>query len=167
VPTGRDLNDRAAVDEPPALGGEAKQPTARNRLAVIVRQHEDVAAGAVAAFDVQPLGARHAETANRFQAGQPAHHGLAAPPHLDELEQPARWQHCRAYKIVGAQGTLDADGADSLWRYQSDLVAAARKQDGAAALSVSEASLENATQRIRALLAAQKDEESTGALRPS
>ena len=43
------------------------------------------------------------------------------------------WQHCRAYKIVGAQGTLDADGADSLWRYQKDLVAAARKQDGAAA----------------------------------
>ena len=77
------------------------------------------------------------------------------------------WQHCRAYKIAGAQGALDAEGADSLWRYQSDLVAAARKQDGAAALSVSEASLENAMQRIRALLAAQKDEESTGALRPS
>ena len=77
------------------------------------------------------------------------------------------WQHCRAYKIVGAQGPLDAEGAGSLWRYQSDLVAAARKQDGAAALSVSEASLENATQRIRALLAAQKDEENAGAIRPS
>ena len=74
------------------------------------------------------------------------------------------WQHCRAYKIVGAHGTLDAEGADSLWRYQNDLVAAARKQDGAAALSVSDASLDNATQRIRALLAAQKDEESAGAL---
>jgi DNA-binding GntR family transcriptional regulator len=76
------------------------------------------------------------------------------------------WQHCRAYKIVGAQGTLDAEGADSLWfwRHQKDLVAAAREQDGAAALSVSDASLDNATQRIRALLAAQKDEESAGAL---
>jgi DNA-binding GntR family transcriptional regulator len=76
------------------------------------------------------------------------------------------WQHCRAYKIVGAQGTLDAEGADSLWfrRYQRDLVAAARKQDGAAALSASDASLDNATQRIRELLAAQKDEENAGAL---
>jgi hypothetical protein len=47
---------------------------------------------------------------------------------------------------------------------QTDLVAAARKQDGAAALSVSDASLDNATQRIRALPAAQQDGESTGAL---
>ena len=69
------------------------------------------------------------------------------------------WQRCRAYKTVGAQGTLDADGDDSLWRYQRDLVAAARDRDGAAALSVSDASLDNATQRIRALLAAQKDDE--------
>ena len=74
------------------------------------------------------------------------------------------WQHCRAYKIVGAQGTLDAEQAHSLWRYQRDLVAAARKQDGAAALSVSDASLDDATQRIRALLAAQKDAESASAL---
>lgn len=76
------------------------------------------------------------------------------------------WQHCRAYKIVGAQGTLDAEGADSLWfwRYQKDLIAAARKQDGAAALSASDASLDNARQRIRALLAAQKHEESASAL---
>jgi hypothetical protein len=65
---------------------------------------------------------------------------------------------------VGAQGTLDAEGEDSLWRYQNDLVAAARKQDGAAALSVSDASLDNATRRIRALLAAQKDEEKARAL---
>ena len=68
------------------------------------------------------------------------------------------WQHCRAYKTVGAQGTLDADGDDSLWRYQKDLVAAARDHDGAAALSVSDASLDNATQRIRALLAVQDEE---------
>jgi DNA-binding GntR family transcriptional regulator len=73
------------------------------------------------------------------------------------------WQRCRAYKTLGAHGTLDAEGADSLWRYQQDLVAAARKQDSAAALSVTGASLDNATQRIRALLAAQKDEESAGA----
>ena len=68
------------------------------------------------------------------------------------------WQRCRAYKTVGAQGTLDAEGDDSLWRYQKDLVAAARDRDGAAALSVSDASLENATRRIRTLLAAQDDE---------
>ena len=70
------------------------------------------------------------------------------------------WQHCRAYKLVGAQGTLDAADADSLWRYQEDLLAAAREQDGAAALAVSDASLDNATQRIRSLLAAQQDEAS-------
>lgn len=70
------------------------------------------------------------------------------------------WQHCRAYKIVGAQGTLDAEDADSLWRYQEDLVAAARERDGAAAQAVSDASLDDATQRIRALLAAQRAEES-------
>ena len=38
------------------------------------------------------------------------------------------WQHCRAYKIVGAQGTLDAAWADSLWHYQKDLLAAACEQ---------------------------------------
>jgi len=65
------------------------------------------------------------------------------------------WQHCRAYKIVGAQGTLDATWADSLWHYQKDLLAAACENDGDAALAVSNASLDNATQRIRALLAAQ------------
>jgi DNA-binding GntR family transcriptional regulator len=69
------------------------------------------------------------------------------------------WQRCRAYKTVGAEGTLDAERDDSLWRYQKDLVAAARNHDGAAALAVSDASLEDATQRIRALLAAQHDEE--------
>lgn len=74
------------------------------------------------------------------------------------------WQHCRAYKIVGAQGTLDAEGAtDLLWRYQEALVAAARERDGAAAQSVSDASLDDATQRIRALLAAQKDAERAAA----
>jgi DNA-binding GntR family transcriptional regulator len=70
------------------------------------------------------------------------------------------WQQCRAYKIVGAQGSLDAGDADSLWRYEKDLIAAARRRDAAAALAVSDASLDNATQRIRALLAAQQDEQS-------
>jgi DNA-binding GntR family transcriptional regulator len=72
------------------------------------------------------------------------------------------WQHCRAYKLVGAQGWLDAEGADdTLWRYQKDLVAAARAHDGAAALAVSEASVDDATRRIRALLDAQQAEATT------
>jgi hypothetical protein len=90
VPTDRDLNDRPAVDDPPALAGEAEQPTARDRFAVVVRQHENVAAGAVAAFDVQPLGAGHAEAAHGVQVGQPADHRQAVPPHVDELDQPPR-----------------------------------------------------------------------------
>ena len=67
------------------------------------------------------------------------------------------WYRCRAYKIVGAQGTLDSAGDDSLWRYQQDLIAAARNHDAAAAAAVNEESLVNATDRIRALLAAQSD----------
>jgi DNA-binding GntR family transcriptional regulator len=67
------------------------------------------------------------------------------------------WQRCRAYKTVGAQGTLESGADDSLWRFQKELVAAARERDGAAAGAVSDASLDNATQRIRALLAAQED----------
>ena len=51
-----------------------------------------------------------------------------------------------------------------MWRYQEDLVAAAREHDGPAARSVSDASLDNATQRIRALLAAQQNEDGAGAL---
>ncbi len=66
------------------------------------------------------------------------------------------WQHCRAYKTVGAQGTLDAGRPDSLWQYQKDLLTAACDNDGAAALAVSQGSLDDATQRIRGLLAAQK-----------
>ena len=69
------------------------------------------------------------------------------------------WQHCRAYKTVGARGWLDAEGTDTLWRFQKDLVAAARARDPDAALAVSDASLDDATQRIRVLLAAQQDSE--------
>jgi hypothetical protein len=67
------------------------------------------------------------------------------------------WYRCRAYKIVGAQGTLDTVGDDSLWRYQRELIAAARSRDAAAAAAVNEQSLVNATDRIRALLVAQSD----------
>jgi len=67
------------------------------------------------------------------------------------------WQHCRAYKIVGAQGTLDTPDDDSLWRYQERLVEAARKGDADAAAAVNNESLINATSRIRVQLAAQED----------
>ncbi|QQZ14914.1 GntR family transcriptional regulator [Rhodococcus sp. 21391] len=67
------------------------------------------------------------------------------------------WQHCRAYKIVGAQGTLDTAGDDSLWRYQERLVEAARKGDADAAAAVNNESLIDATSRIRVQLAAQQD----------
>jgi DNA-binding GntR family transcriptional regulator len=65
------------------------------------------------------------------------------------------WQHCRPYKIVFAQGALDAHDGEWLWRYQRDLIAAARAHDGAAALALSDASLDSATRRIKTLLAAQ------------
>lgn len=67
------------------------------------------------------------------------------------------WEHSRAYKIVGAQGTLEstAGKADALWRYQEDLIAAARKNDDVAAAAANEASLVDATDRIKALLASQ------------
>lgn len=62
------------------------------------------------------------------------------------------WQHCRAYKIVGAQGSLDTPGDDSLWRYQQDLITAARNNDPSAAAAVNNASLLNASERIKAQL---------------
>jgi DNA-binding GntR family transcriptional regulator len=69
----------------------------------------------------------------------------------------ALWQQCRAYKIVGAQGSLNDGGDDSLWRYQQDLIAAARNHDAVAAASVNDASLLDATGRIKAHLAAQNE----------
>lgn len=68
------------------------------------------------------------------------------------------WQHCRAYKIVGATGTLGPAGEDTLSRFQKELLRAARAQDGAAAATASAASLDDATERIRAQLAAQQEE---------
>jgi DNA-binding GntR family transcriptional regulator len=67
------------------------------------------------------------------------------------------WYRCRAYKIVGAQGTLDSAGDDSLWRYQRELITAAQGRDATAAAAVNDQSLVNATDRIRALLVAQSE----------
>jgi DNA-binding GntR family transcriptional regulator len=67
------------------------------------------------------------------------------------------WEHCRAYKIVGAQAALHAPGDNSLWKHQQRLVAAARAHDGDAAAAVTNESLIDATARIRAQLAAQQD----------
>ena len=66
------------------------------------------------------------------------------------------WNQCRAYKIVGAQGSLDSPSSESLRHYQQRLVAAARDNDDEAAASINEESLADATERIRSLLAAQK-----------
>ncbi|QSE95626.1 GntR family transcriptional regulator [Rhodococcus pseudokoreensis] len=66
------------------------------------------------------------------------------------------WNHCRAYKIVGAQGSLDSGGDDPLWRFQERLVAAARDRSGDFAAAVNEESLLDATDRIKALLATEQ-----------
>lgn len=62
------------------------------------------------------------------------------------------WQHCRAYKIVGARAALDTPGDTSLWRYQELLVAAADASDAEAAAAISNESLVDATDRIKAQL---------------
>lgn len=66
------------------------------------------------------------------------------------------WQRCRAYKIAGAQGPMESVEDDSLWRHQRELVVAARTHDPVKAGSVTEVSLDDASQRIKELLAAQK-----------
>jgi DNA-binding GntR family transcriptional regulator len=66
------------------------------------------------------------------------------------------WTQCRAYKIVGVQGSLDSSNREPLLTYQRRLVAAARSNDHEAAAAISEESLADATERIRSLLAAQK-----------
>jgi hypothetical protein len=52
---------------------------------------------------------------------------------------------------------LDSGEAHSLWQYQQDLIAAVRKNADVAAAAVTGASLVNATERIKALLASQTD----------
>jgi DNA-binding GntR family transcriptional regulator len=77
-------------------------------------------------------------------------------PVLMELIR-ALWNRCRAYKIVGAQGSINAGEVEPLWKYQLDLVAAARKNDAAATAAVNDASLVDATARIKERLAAQAE----------
>jgi DNA-binding GntR family transcriptional regulator len=67
------------------------------------------------------------------------------------------WHQCRSYKLVGAQGTLGSASDESLWTYQQQLIDAALANDGAAAASINDKSLVDATDRIRTLLAAQGD----------
>ncbi|MBC2640985.1 MULTISPECIES: GntR family transcriptional regulator [unclassified Rhodococcus (in: high G+C Gram-positive bacteria)] len=67
------------------------------------------------------------------------------------------WEQCRAYKIVGAAGTMDTPEDDSLWTFQQRLVDAARDHDADAAATVNNESLLDATARIRVQLAAQQD----------
>jgi DNA-binding GntR family transcriptional regulator len=65
------------------------------------------------------------------------------------------WNQCRAYKIVGAQGAMDTPSSEPLRYHQQRLVAAARDNDDKAAAAINDASLVDATERIRSLLAAQ------------
>lgn len=64
------------------------------------------------------------------------------------------WQRCRAYKIVGAQAAHDSARDEILWRYQQDLISAARRRDPGIA-NIAAASLDSATDRIKARLADQ------------
>jgi len=65
-----------------------------------------------------------------------------------------QWQQCRAYKIVGAKGSMDS-GDTSLWKFQQRLVAAARDCSTRTAAAINEESLIDASNRIKALLAQQ------------
>lgn len=64
------------------------------------------------------------------------------------------WRQCRAYKMVGARS--DSPDDDALWRHQVELLAAARAHDVEAAAAASAASLDEATNRIKAKLAEQR-----------
>lgn len=66
------------------------------------------------------------------------------------------WQHCRAYKIVGASGAVSTGDVEPLWIYQERLVEAAMRGDAATAAGVTHDSLVSATNRIRVLLEAQQ-----------
>jgi DNA-binding GntR family transcriptional regulator len=75
----------------------------------------------------------------------------------------ALWSQCRAYKIVGAQGSLDSSTVEELRHYQERLVVAAGANDPAAASAANEESLVDAMERIRLLLAAQETAAGTAA----
>jgi DNA-binding GntR family transcriptional regulator len=65
------------------------------------------------------------------------------------------WLQCRAYKTVGIKAIFDSSKANEwLWRYQRDLVEAARTHDPDAAVAASEASLDVAAEDVRLRLAA-------------
>ena len=67
------------------------------------------------------------------------------------------WLQCRAYKTVGVKATFESVKSNEwLWRYQWDLVQAARSHDGEAAAVASDASLDVAAEDIRLRLAAQQ-----------
>jgi DNA-binding GntR family transcriptional regulator len=66
------------------------------------------------------------------------------------------WQRCRGYKIVGAQAAVDAADPESLWRHQGALVTAAGRGDASTAVAATDASLLEASQRTKELLAAQE-----------
>jgi DNA-binding GntR family transcriptional regulator len=69
------------------------------------------------------------------------------------------WVQCRAYKTLGIKSTFDSTKSNELlWRYQRDLVAAARANDPDAAAAASDASLDVAADEIRRRLAAEKRE---------
>lgn len=69
----------------------------------------------------------------------------------------ALWVQCRAYKTLGIKSTFDSTTSnEALWRYQGELVAAARAHDAEAAARVSDASLDAAAEEIRTRLAAEK-----------
>ena len=59
------------------------------------------------------------------------------------------WEKCRSYKIVGAQGPLQADDRSPLWTFQARLLDAARANDSAAAARINDDSLLSASERIR------------------
>ena len=82
-------------------------------------------------------------------------YGAARNPVLVQVIR-GLWNQCRAYKIVGAQGSLDSSDTESLLQYQRRLVAAANDNDQEAAAAINLESLADATERIRSLLAAQK-----------
>jgi DNA-binding GntR family transcriptional regulator len=62
------------------------------------------------------------------------------------------WEQCRAYKVVGARATLHADDDSALWRFQAQLLEAARSRDADLAAEITDASLRDAASRVRAQL---------------
>lgn len=62
------------------------------------------------------------------------------------------WRRCRPYKIVGARETLEHGETTVLSQYQQQLIDAAAEHDSQAAVTVSDASIHSAMERIRQVL---------------